>query len=225
MSETLSLWVGSLLTLMIFSFLYRDNPFYKFAEHLFVGVSAAYWMVTAFWNVLIPNMIGKIYPPAVGFAIPALVDAPRDWFYVIPLVFGILLLLRLVPKVDYLSRWAIALIVGWTAGTNMMRYIQSDFVGQINSSIQPVLIMENGVFMPGPSFSRLVMVVGVICALIYFFFSKEHSGAFGKASRVGIWFLMVSFGAAFGYTVMARISLLTGRLQYLGSWLDSFLGG
>jgi hypothetical protein len=31
---------------------------------------------------------------------------------------------------------------------------------------------------------------------------------------------MVAFGAAFGYTVMARISLLIGRMQFLlGDWL------
>jgi hypothetical protein len=31
---------------------------------------------------------------------------------------------------------------------------------------------------------------------------------------------MVTFGASFGYTVMARISLLTGRVQYLlRDWL------
>ena len=44
-------WVtfAAFLTLAIMSFLYRDNPFYKFAEHLFVGVSAAYWMCMGFW--------------------------------------------------------------------------------------------------------------------------------------------------------------------------------
>lgn len=31
---------------------------------------------------------------------------------------------------------------------------------------------------------------------------------------------MIGFGSAFGYTVMARISLLIGRIQYLlGPWL------
>jgi len=43
-------WVAAILTLCIFSFLYKDNPFYKFAEHLFTGVSAAYWMSVAFWS-------------------------------------------------------------------------------------------------------------------------------------------------------------------------------
>jgi hypothetical protein len=39
---------------------------------------------------------------------------------------------------------------------------------------------------------------------------------------VGIWVLMVAFGASFGYTVMARISLLIGRVEFLGRWIKSW---
>lgn len=216
MYEWTSLWVSGLLTLMIFSFLYRDNPFYKFAEHLFVGVSAAYWMTTAFWNTLMPNMIGKIYPPALAPFSPQLAAAPPEPVFWIPLIFGLLLLSRLIPGVDYLSRWAIALIVGWTAGTNMMRYMQSDFVGQIFSTMRPLIATADGGLLLVDTLSNIILVVGVLCGLVYFFFSKEHTGAFGGAAKVGIWFLMVTFGAAFGYTVMARISLLIGRMEHLG---------
>jgi hypothetical protein len=224
MSEILSLWVGALLTLMIFSFLYKDNPFYKFAEHLFVGISAAYWMVTAFWNVLMPNLVGKIYPGALRPFSPQLADGKPDYLFVIPFIFGLLLLARLVSKIDYLSRWAVALIVGWTAGTNMMRYLQSDFVGQVHSSIRPLVVVAEGGVLGLETFNNAVLVIGVLCGLVYFFFSKEHSGAFGALARVGIWFLMITFGAAFGYTVMARISLLTGRMVYLGRWLGEGMG-
>lgn len=216
MYEWTSLWVSGLLTLMIFSFLYRDNPFYKFAEHLFVGVSAAYWMTTAFWNTLMPNMIGKIYPPALGPFSPQLSTAAPEPIFWIPLIFGLLLLSRLIPGVDYLSRWAIALIVGWTAGTNMMRYMQSDFVGQIYNTMRPLVVMADGGMVWIDTLSNIILVIGVLCGLVYFFFSKEHTGAFGGAAKVGIWFLMVTFGAAFGYTVMARISLLIGRMEHLG---------
>jgi hypothetical protein len=66
----------------------------------------------------------------------------------------------------------------------------------------------------------VILLIGVMCTLAYFFFSREHKGALGVASRIGIIFVMVGFGAAFGYTVMARISLLIGRLQFLlGPWL------
>ena len=66
-------WTAGLMTLMIFSFLYKDNPFYKFAEHLFVGISAAYWMVVGFWSTIVPNLIGKLSPDLVrSWAMPGL---------------------------------------------------------------------------------------------------------------------------------------------------------
>nr|HQV13224.1 hypothetical protein [Nitrospira sp.] len=47
----------------------------------------------------------------------------------------------------------------------------------------------------------------------------------GKAvARAGILFLMISFGAAFGYTVMARMSLLIGRLTDLIEFSDASYG-
>ena len=45
--EILGIWLVSFLTVCILSFLYRDNPFYKFAEHLYVGISAGYWTVVS----------------------------------------------------------------------------------------------------------------------------------------------------------------------------------
>ncbi|GAI60092.1 unnamed protein product, partial [marine sediment metagenome] len=41
-SKSIMVWIAAILTLSIYSFLYRDNIFYKFAEHLFVGVSVGY---------------------------------------------------------------------------------------------------------------------------------------------------------------------------------------
>ncbi|MGD8363150.1 MAG: hypothetical protein PVJ04_17110 [Gemmatimonadota bacterium] len=214
----LELWVGALLTLMIFSFLYKDNPFYKFAEHLFVGVSAAYWMVQGFWTTIIPKLVGQIWPPLVGFAYPSLVDQEPNYWRIIPLVFGIFLLMRLVPPVSYFARMAMALAIGFAAGTNLTRYLQSDFVSQIGHTMYPLVSMEGGFSLAG-TITNLVLVSGVLSGLVYFFFSKEHSGVTGRVSRYGIYILMVSFGAAFGYTVMARISLLTGRMEFLGDWL------
>ena len=62
--------------------------------------------------------------------------------------------------------------------------------------------------------------LSVLCCLVYFFFSFEHKGVVGKVARVGIWVLMITFGAAFGYTVMGRIALLAIRLEFLvNDWL------
>ena len=88
--------------------------------------------------------------------------------------------------------------------------------------MHPLIVYStNGGLDWGAMLSNFILVSGVICTLIYFFFSKEHKGAFGVASRYGIWILMVAFGAAFGYTVMARISILIGRMTDLGIWITS----
>ncbi len=222
MAETVSLWIGALLTLMIFSFLYKDNPAYKFAEHLFVGVSAAYWMTVGFWTTLIPNLIARLFPSQMGRVFPVAVGTDPEYFYLVPLVLGILLLMRLITRIAWISRWAMAFVIGFAAGTNFTRYLQSDFVTQVHSTMIPLYEPGRGVLSTvGQTFSNLVVVVGVICALVYFYFSKPHTGSFGKAARVGIWVLMAAFGASFGYTVMARISLLTGRMSYLITWVQS----
>jgi hypothetical protein len=222
LTSDLQIWIGAFLTLMIFSFLYKDNPAYKFAEHLFVGVSAAYWMVQGFWQTIMPNLLAKLFPRQFENIVEAARGQAPDYVYLIPLVLGILLLCRLIPAIAWISRWAMAFIIGYTAGSNLTRYLSSDFITQVHKTLDIPLIAanpDNWLHAIMFTVSNVVIVGGVVCGLIYFYFSKEHTGAFGRASRAGIWVLMVAFGASFGYTVMARISLLIGRIEYLRDWI------
>ena len=91
--------------------------------------------------------------------------------------------------------------------------MSSFLLGQLEPSLAPLSLSWEGL-------NLFLVLVGVITVLVYFFFSVEHKGAVGHASRLGIWFLMVSFGASFGYTIMARLSLLIGRISFL---LDDWL--
>ncbi len=214
-------WLAAFLTLSIFSFLYDDNPFYRFAEHLFVGVSAAYWMVLGFWSTLVPNLFGNLLPEFTSrWFMSGLTDHQRDLSYLVPLVFGILLLLRLFPKGGHLSRWALAFILGTTAGLRLIAFLTADFMVQVQSTLISVAGMQDGMYSFESMFWNIITVIAILAALCYFYFSKEHRGAFGRFSRLGIWVLMVTFGAGFGYTVMGRIALLVGRVEeLLGPWL------
>ena len=225
--------LAAFLTLAILSFLYQDNPFYKFAEHLFVGVSAAFWMSMGFWSTIVGNLIPRVSETLSGWFEVPYDPADRNMFYLIPVVLGILLLMRLSRKGGWISRWPLAFIVGTTAGFNFVRYLRSDFIEQVSSTFVPLVVEWQGIghFFSNFSFNATgqfvlmlanwVIFLGVFCGLIYFFFSKEHKGVFGAASRVGIWILMITFGASFGYTVMGRISLLVGRITFL---FDQWLG-
>ena len=61
-SRTIGIWVAAFFTLFILSFLYKDNPLYKIAEHIFVGVSAGYIAVYTFWSTIWPNLFGRLWP-------------------------------------------------------------------------------------------------------------------------------------------------------------------
>lgn len=225
--------LAAFLTLAIFSFLYQDNPYYKFAEHLFVGVSAAFWMCMGFWSTIVGNLIPRISGNLSDFFQVQYIEGDYNFFFAIPIIMGLLLLMRLSPKGGWISRWPLAFIVGTTAGLNFIRYLRSDFIKQISATIMPLMVDWKGAshFFSNLDLSasgefvlftaNFVIFAGVFTGLVYFFFSKEHSGLFGKASRVGIWILMITFGASFGYTVMGRISLLVGRITFLfRDWLD-----
>lgn len=215
MIATLGTWIAALLTLCILSFLYKDNPFYKFAEHLFVGVSAAYWAVYYYYNILLPNLIHPLF-------------GQGQLILIIPFVLGIMMIMRLVPNVGWLSRYPLAFIVGSFSGYNLITFLQSNALEQVRATLVPFIQIESWQnFFTHPGIMTFlyaiavpVTFVGVTTGVIYFFFSKKHTGVFGWFARVGVWFLMIAFGASFGYTVMARISLLIGRMFFLlHDWL------
>lgn len=197
------LWIAGLLTLGIYSFLYRDNPIYKVCEGIFVGVSAAYWAVEYFYSAIYRKFWLGMFPPDASNATP-------DYILLGGALLGFLMLFRLIPAVSWLSRWPLSFIVGATAGLYMMLYFVSNAMNQAASTMQP-LVQDT----LGATLGTITVAVGTVSGLIYFFFSKEHKGLFGGVAKIGIWFLMITFGASFGYTVMSRMSLLIGRMDFI----------
>jgi hypothetical protein len=246
--DLFGVWLTVLLTLAIFSYLFNDNPFYKAAEHLFVGVSAGYWVATFFWTQVQPNLFGRLWPQLAedsdqGFFITGwyyiydflgwltsgfgLIErhvfpvggiegySEIRFIYIIPFILGIFMLLRLFPKIGWLARWAIAYTVGMAAGLRFYGFLNSDIIEQIKSST--INFSGSGFEI----FNQFIIIIGTLTGLLYFFFSKEHSGVIGKLSKIGIYFLMISFGASFGFAVMGRISLLIGRFNDLIAFSSS----
>lgn len=213
MSTELGVWLAALFTLGIFSFLYRDNPFYKFCESVFIGVSAGYWAITYYFD----NLYRKMY---VGMIAPA-PGEEANWWLLGGLILGVLMLTRLFNQIGWLARWPVAFIVGATSGLYMLLFFVSNALNQVASTMVPLVARSaDGAVLAVETIGTIIIAIGVVSGLVYFFFSKEHRGLFGGTARLGIFFLMVTFGAAFGYTVMSRMSLLIGRMDFLfGTWL------
>src|SRR5262249_4555646 len=138
----------------------------------------------------------------------------RGWFLV-PGLLGVLLFSRLVKRVDWMSRWSLAVIIGVYAGFKTTGFSHGGLLPQAQGRLPP--LWGRGTRDAGDAG---LLTVGLVTSLLFFFYSREHKGTLGVAARTGIVFLMVSFGAGYGYTVMSRLSLLIGRFQFLvNDWL------
>ena len=237
MSTDIEIWVGALFTLFILSFLYKDNPFFRFAESAFGGISMGYFINLTFKNTFVPNLIAPLFHSGPAYSAESYpVHTTAHWLLVVPLLLALILYTRYIPKIAWVSRFALAVYVGYYAGLGMMQKLQGEVLPQSADTIRsfwrypaehlPLWVnAQTHTVSVGEWISSLIFVVGVLAVLVYFFFSAEHKGFVGGTGRLGIWFLMISFGAAFGYTIMGRVSILIGRVIFLLSEWAGVGGG
>ena len=206
--DPLGAWIAALLTLAALSFLYKDNPFFRFAESLFAGVSLGYYVGIVLNQTLEPNLFE-----------PMRQDFGQNWDLLVPGLLGLMLYVRYVPRVAWVSRFALSIYITYYIGLDFTRRIHGEVLPQIGRAMLPLARFDL------PTLYSAVFVVGVYSVLIYFFFSREQNAVTRPIARLGVWFLMISFGAAFGFTVMGRVALLIGRLNFLlQGWLYPLFG-
>jgi hypothetical protein len=207
---TLGTWVAAGLTLFMFSFVYKDNPLFRFGEHLYLGISAGYLMSLYFFN----NMKPKFFYPLMPF-LDVSGDTTLNLWVLIPGVLGLFIIFRLIPGWGWLSRITFAFYIGGFTGITFPKVLNGLLLPQFYATIDRIPYMVTSLDELVLLINALVLFVGALSVLVYFFFSVEHRGFVGGVSRVGIYTLMIAFGASFGYTIMARVSLLIGRMQFL----------
>jgi hypothetical protein len=189
--------VAGLLTLAILSFLYRDNPVYRFAESLLIGISIGYTLVITWSSTLVDILFDPLF-------------SEGQIALVLPLLLGLLMFSRFSRKGSRLSRIPIAVMIGSGAGVAIPVMLEARILRQLTATVAPLWTAGGGV-----EWSALVVLIGVLTTLSYFYFSREHQGMLGKSAKVGTWFLMIFFGTTFGYTVMSRMSTFIGRMEFL----------
>ena len=207
-SPVIGVWIAALLTIACLSFLYKDNPFFRFAESLFAGVSLGYYVAIVLDQTVMPNLIA-----------PMRENFNQNWDLLVPGLLGVLLYMRYVAKIGWVSRYALAIYVTYYIGVEFTRKVHGEVLPQLARAIQPLAGLDRATLF------TFVYIVGVFSVLVYFFFSKEQGPVTKRIARLGVWFLMISFGAAFGFTVMGRVALLIGRLNFLIlDWIYPILG-
>ena len=193
----ISTLIAGLLTLTIFTFLYKDNPFYKMAESLLIGVSIGYVLVITWTNTLMDMLFEPLFQQS-------------EYVLLIPFLLGLLMLGRFSSKTASLSRIPIAVMIGSGAGIAIPTMLYNRTIKQLSASVMPIFTTDGNFNMSG-----IIVMVGLLSTLAYFYFSREHKGKFGMFAKLGTYFLMIFFGTTFGYTVMSRMSTFIGRMEFL----------
>lgn len=212
------------LTLLVFSYLFGDNFLFRFVAYLFVGVTAGYMAVLMIYQVLLPRII---YPLRGG-------STPEILLAVVPLVLGLLLFGKLVPRLSFLGNVPAGFLVGVGAATLVGGALLGTLGGQIQSAANgfdlrtaaqtgrsPVaLLLESG-----------VLLLGTISTLVYFQFSvrTKNGQAAGRPpvveriAGIGKAFIAFTLGALFAGVFAAAVTALIDRLDFLTEFIFNFL--
>ena len=188
-------WTAAVLSVAVFSYLYKDNALWRAVEHLYVGLSAGYGLGYGWYNFLRPiivdDLIGK-----------------HQWGYALPLLFGALVFGRYVRGGEGLARLPIALWVGYGAGY-ALTYLPRTLWLQVAGSL-----------LPPDRVSNAVMLTALLGGLAYFLFTLGSSGWTRRAAAAGRYAVMLALGASFGGAVLYRYTIFLGRMAFLlKGWL------
>ncbi len=271
--DVLGFWLGIFLTFCVLSFLYKDNPFYKLAEHLFIGVSVGYLVIQQYNDNLAPKLVDAI----------STLDGFELALRLVALVLVAFMFIKVVSKRwAWLGRFPLAFVVAFYAGLSINAVVVAELGDQVKfaaqdldatkvdlntaaiteltslpgssplvadklvreRAAQPFTSLDDAASRPSLTereradldaarghlvgldakasvvggernwfgvVSNLLLLGGLLSALVYFYFSVAHTGLVGRASRIGVWVLMIGFGASFGLTVQGRLALAIGR--------------
>jgi hypothetical protein len=215
------LWtvVSFLLTLLILSFIFGDNPLFRIAAYLFVGVSAGYAVVLLVYQVLWPLLIMPI--------------VNGNWLTAVPLAMGLLLIFRLVPSLSRIGNYSMAYLVGAAAAVAIGGAVLGTLLGQTRGAINAfdMKVLPAGMTPASRLIDAVVMLVGTVATLAYFQFTArtrpnlppQRPAAVETLARVGQIFIAITLGALFAGVLAAALTALIERLGFLQTTLFTYL--
>jgi hypothetical protein len=190
----IGIWVAAAYTLMIYSYPYKDTPLFKFAEHTMIGLGIAITTIMGIRNIL-------------DIAVGSIVNK-GEFAWIIPILLGLALFTRYSRQYAWLSRWPLALLVGVGIGVSMGSSVDASFLAQIRSTVTGVNTLN-----------KALLGIMIIITITYFIFSigkeQREKGTFKYTSQLGRYVMMLCFGALFGNTIMTRMALFIGRMNFL----------
>jgi len=197
-----TLLLTSALTLMCWSMLYKENIFFTIAERTYIGIILGYTIYrysnTLYGSILVPLVGGKTE-------------------YLIVLFFGALILTSLSKRYIYFSRWSMALLAGVGTGVAIRGGIYPMVITQIKEFAKPIIVSS-----PAQSINNILIIIGTLTSLSYFFFTTKQMRALQYSSKIGQVFIMALLGMGFAGSIIDNtsfaISLMMDFTQPVAWW-------
>jgi len=211
--------LAAILTLMVFSYLLGNNPLYRLAQHIFVGVALGYATLLLLGNVLIPRVLQVASNPT---GLNALLVG-------LPILLGLFLLVRLIrPGVSgalaaplAVATIALNIALSTVAALAIAGALTGTLIPQAAGTMLPLTVADPLVLL-----GNLVIIVGVLISLYYFQFStRSTSGRAGLSLLVaesGRWLIVVALGATLGSLLVSFVTTLAERVQFLFGVVNLF---
>ncbi len=229
-AELIASFLASVLTIMVLSYLIGDNPLFKLAMYLLIGVAAGYVGAVAVHNVLIPGLI----EPILDAGLAGLADSQLIVTAIVPLVLVILLFLKVAPSTARYGTVSMVLLVGVGAAVIVGGAITGTLIPLTLGSMDTLNPNEINQLTGETGFERLVNVfivlIGTLTTLFYFQFTIRKTdveaplaiiagaripGPLTIIKGIGKGFIAVTFGVMYAGAVAATLIVLAERVQFI----------
>ena len=211
--------IAFLFTLMIFSYLIGDNPVFRIAVYIFVGVSSGYVGAVACRQVLWPDLLQPLLNALLhGITVQRAILA-------VPLLLSGLLLMKAWPSISRLGMPSMGLLVGVSAAVAIGGAVTGTLLPQVGATINAFDLKASSspteAFLDGG-----LVLAGVVTTLVYFHFGARTT-ADGAVRRfalieivafIGSIFLAITLGVLFAGVYSAALTAFIERLHFIGTF-------
>jgi hypothetical protein len=194
--DLIGVWVGVFITLMVLSFLYKENPFFRLTEYVFIGLAAGYAFAASL-RLFIDQALNPIF-------------VNGNLTFIVPVILGSLFYAQFTKKYSSLYRLPLSLAIGYGLGVTIWSVFATFFVKQVIATMIPLFTGD-----VLTTFDNVVLVAGTILSLSYFILHREQKGVWGGFTKIGKYFILATLGAVFGSTVLGRMAIIIQRVQFL----------
>lgn len=215
--------ISFLFTILIFSYLLGDNPLFRIASYIFVGVSAGYVAAISFWQIIVPRLG---YPLLFG-------SLNEKIFAAFPLFGALFIFMKVSPRLAGISRLTMSFLVGAGAAVILAGAVIGTLIPQVEATINffdlNAAAARNINFVEAIG-NGAVVLLGTIFSLIYFQFgaspkadgSMRRSGMIEIAAWVGRIFIGIALGAIFAGVYAAALTALIERIASIINFFGNF---